>query len=179
MQTNVIFQSPPAAHRLSDYLREGHDSDLARRRGVVALSLASVGTLGVIALYQTGWLRKVPGPPVKGFDGCRVNSSDQAYQLLSTPDALLGLTSYGVTAALAAMGGPDRPRRQPWIPLALAAKAATDALAALKLTIDQAVRYRAFCGLCLVTSLCTFGVLPLVWPEARRAAREIIRRSRP
>ncbi len=43
---------------------------------------------------------------------------------------------------LAAIGGKNRVKEQPWIPLALAAKAGADALQAAKLTYDQCLLTR-------------------------------------
>lgn len=177
MNERFFYRDPASASRLSAYLREGDDDELRRRRGVIALSLTAAGVLGVIGLFQSGIIRKVPDLPVKGFDASRINRSDQAYQVLSTPDAFLGLVSYGVTAALAAMGGPDRARRLPWVPIALAAKATADAAVAAKLSRDQPTRFKAFSAPSLLASLCTFCVLPLVLPDARRAIRVLTSRG--
>lgn len=78
---------------------------------------------------------------------CRaVDASAEAYGILQTPDAVLGLGSHALTAVLTAAGGEDRARAQPWVPLALAAKVVVDAAAGDKLTVDQWTRHRAFCS---------------------------------
>ncbi|HEY7791724.1 MAG TPA: hypothetical protein VIC33_14505 [Vicinamibacterales bacterium] len=41
---------------------------MARRRGIVALALAAAGSMGVIALYQSGVIRHLPEPPLRAFD---------------------------------------------------------------------------------------------------------------
>jgi hypothetical protein len=74
---------------------------------------------------------------------------------------------------LAAMGGQARAKTHPWIPLALAAKVALDALFAAKLTLDQATKHRAFCFWCLLAASATFAQLPLVLPEARAALEHL------
>jgi uncharacterized membrane protein len=74
---------------------------------------------------------------------------------------------------LAAMGGKDRAKEQPWIPLALAAKASVDALQAAKLTYDQWAKHKAFCIWCLVAAGATFATVPLVMGEAAAALRQI------
>ena len=168
MKDSFLFKSPAAADRFGHYLRHAQDAGLRCRRGVIALSLVSAGVMGVTALYQSGLIRRMPGPHTKPFDADRVNGSAQAYQALSTPDAFLGLASYAATAALAAAGGDDRP---PWLPVALAAKATLDAAAAAKLGVDQATTFKAYSAVSLLATLCTFVALPLTLPDAVRAVR--------
>ena len=169
----ALYLPPPKADAIGNYLRHGRDAELTRRRAVVALSLASAGVMGVIGLYQVGVLRNVPDPPGKWFNGNKVNGSAQAYQVAQTPDALLGLVSYGVTAALAAAGGRDRAQRHPWLSIALAAKASVDAAAAAKLSIDQPVKYKSFCALCIGAAAATFVALAATLPDAFDAARTL------
>ena len=64
--------------RLSDELRHGTGDDLRRRRGVVGLALGSAAVMGLISLYQTGILRRLPEPPVPGLDAGKVNGSAEA-----------------------------------------------------------------------------------------------------
>ncbi len=51
--------SSAEAEAVSDALRRGGDQLLARRRRTAALSLLSIGSLGVVATYQNGLLRLV------------------------------------------------------------------------------------------------------------------------
>jgi hypothetical protein len=156
--------------RLSDELRHATGDDLRRRRGVVGLALGSAAVMGLISLYQTGILRRLPEPPVPGLDAGKVNGSAEAYARLTTPDALLGLASYAATAALAAGGGGERrATERPWVPVALAAKVAFDAAVAARLTWVAGTKLRAFSFWSLLAAAMTFGMVPLVWPEARRA----------
>jgi hypothetical protein len=121
--------------QLSKELRTGSGDFLEERRSVVALSLTAIGCMGLIAAYQMGLIRRLPDLPLPLMDAEKVDASDEAYEKLSTPDAFIGLGSYAATMGLAAMGGKDRAQEQPWIPLALAAKASVDALQAAKLTL--------------------------------------------
>jgi uncharacterized membrane protein len=91
------------------------------------------------------------------------------------PDAPLALLSYATTLALAAMGGADRSRRMPLVPMALAGKVAVDALVSAKLSADQATRYKAACLWCLSASVATWAMVPLVVPEAKEAWRNLRR----
>lgn len=167
------------AEELSRQLRQGTGGFLRRRRGVVGLSLTAAGSMGVIALYQTGIIKHLPDPPLPYFDSDKVDASAEAYSYFATPDAVLGLTSYGTTMVLAAMGGQDRATERPWLPLALSAKVALDALQAGRLTIDQWTKHRAFCIWCLLAAGTTFASVPLVVPEARAALQQVARKTAP
>lgn len=162
---------------LSWALREGQTPDLNRRRRVVGLSLVAAAAMGVVSLYQMGLVRKVPEPPFGPFDGAKVSGSAQGYAVLEMPDAPLALLSYATTLTLAAMGGADRSRRMPLVPLALAGKVAVDALVSAKLSADQATRYKAACLWCLSASAATWAMVPLVVPEAKEAWRHLRRPS--
>ena len=144
---------------------------------MAALSLAALGSMGVITLYQMGLIHHLPEPPLPGLDADRVDASGEAYARLDMPDAPLGLGSYAVTLGLAALGGPDRAETRPWVPLALAGKVALDALQAGKLTWDQWSRHRAFCSWCLLAAGATFAMVPLVLPEARAALGHLRRKT--
>ncbi|ACH39018.1 hypothetical protein Gbem_2005 [Citrifermentans bemidjiense Bem] len=161
--------------KIRNELRNCKSRSLSRRRGIVGLSLVAAGSMGLIALYQTGIIRHIPEPPLPRFDADKVVASEEAYAMLHTPDALLGLTSFGATAALAAMEGKDRAAVHPWIPLALAAKLLLDASQAARLSTHQWTRHRAFCFWCLVASGATFASLPLALGETWEAFRQLKR----
>lgn len=162
--------------QLSVQLRTGSGSFLEERRGVIALSLTAIGCMGLIALYQTGIIRRLPDLPLPLMDADKVDSSDEAYATLATPDAIIGLGSYAATMGLAAMGGKNRAATQPWIPLALAAKAGFDALQAARLSYDQWAKHKAFCVWCLIAAGATFATVPLVLGEAALAARNLTKK---
>ncbi len=162
--------------QLSAQLRNDSGSFLEERRSVIALSLTAIGCMGLIALYQTGIIRRLPDLPLPMMDSDKVDASEEAYEKLSMPDAFLGLGSYAATMGLAAMGGKDRAQTGPWIPLALAGKASLDALQAAKLTYDQWARHKAFCLWCLIAAAATFATVPLVVGEAAEAARQLAKK---
>ncbi|MEO6873054.1 MAG: vitamin K epoxide reductase family protein, partial [Chthoniobacterales bacterium] len=142
---------------MSQELREGEGGSLPQWRGIVALELAAAGSMGLIALYQMGILRHLPEPPLPGFDADKVDASEEACSRFQMGDAFLGLGSYAATTGLAAMGGADRAKSQPWIPLALVAKTGLDAAQAAKLTVDQWTKHKAFCSWCLLAAATTFA----------------------
>ncbi len=160
-------QSTPA--ELGRELRQGYGPFLKRRRGIIGLSLFSCGVLGAVALYQTGILKKLPEPRARFFNAAKVHGSEQAYSLLATPDALLGLASYAVTAALAGMGPENRSRTHPWMALAMGLKLLADSAIAGKLTLDECRKFRAFSLWSLLIAAATWTALPLALPEAKAA----------
>jgi hypothetical protein len=87
------------AERVSDALRRRTNPHLRHRRRQTALMLGATAAMGVVALYQTGLVRHLPDPPLPGFDSDRVDASGEAYETLKTPDATLGIASYGATLA--------------------------------------------------------------------------------
>lgn len=147
-------------------LRHGTGDLLRNRRRVAACSIFSSVVLGGIALYQIGILKRLPQPPLPHFDAEKVNGSLKAYAIAETPDAMLGMVSYAVTACLAGMGPQDRWKDAPWIPLGMLGKAAVDASMAGKLSIEQWTKFRAFSVWSLLTSAATFVSLRYAFPEA-------------
>ena len=161
---------------LSRQLRTGTGGFLEHRRGILGLTLAATGSMGVISLYQMGVIQHLPEPPLPGLKADEIDASEEAYQWLSTPDGPVGLLSYAATAVLASIGGAGRARRNPWLPLALLAKLGADAAQAAFLTREQWTKHRAFCSWCLLAAGATFGALALAMPEAKAAARQLAAR---
>lgn len=161
----------PEAEAVSDALRLGDDRYLRLRRRSAALSLASIGSLGLVAAYQNGLIRHLPEPRLPGLDADRVDASGEAYQYFKTPDAALGIASSAATLILVGMGGADRHSKTRWIPIALALKGALDAVASVFLTVEQASKHRKFCSWCLLAALANVAAAPQMWPEARAALR--------
>lgn len=161
---------------LSRELRQDSGEFLDERRGIVVASLAAIGCMGLIALYQIGVIKHLPEPRLPGLDADKVDASDEAYSHLQIGDAFIGLGSYAATMGLAAMGPKNRAKTQPWIPLALAAKTTIDAAQAAKLTYDQYAKHRAACMWCLIAAAATFVSAALAVPEARVAAHELQKR---
>lgn len=122
--------------KLSRQLRHHSSPLLARRQTIFGLALDAAGAMAVIGLYQMGILKHLPEPDHPLLDADRVDGSPEAYPP-QTPDAVLGLLSYGATALLAAAGGNNRAITQSWLPLALSAKVAWDAAVTTKLTVNR------------------------------------------
>ena len=156
---------------LSRDLRLATGPDMRRRRWLVGLSLFGVLMGQIVALFQTGIIRRLPDPPVGPFDSDRVDASDFAYKRLQVPDAMLMIGTYAVTAGLAAAGGRDRARHTPVLPVALAAKTVFDVGTNLLLAREEWRENRAFCAYCQTATLVSVVSAMLAVPEAVRAVR--------
>ena len=167
-----------AALELSRQLRLGTGGYLTQRRAIVALSLVAIGAMSLISLYQMGVIKHVPEPRVPKLDSDRVDASAEAYQRLSIPDAVLGVGSSAATMGLAEMGGKDRAREQPWIPLVMASKVMFDLAQSLRMVRIQWAKYRAFCFWCLLSAAATLTTAVLALGETREAGREMLGRAK-
>lgn len=171
----------PRAEAVSDALRRGSGDFLEQRRRLAALQSAAALCLGVVGLYQFGLVRRVPEPSLPGLDADRVDASGEAYVLGLTPDSALGIASAGVTLALAGMGGRDRHRELPLVPLALLAKTLVDAAGGAYLTAEQLTKHKRVCSWCTASAALLIASVPAALPEARAALphlRRWLRRQR-
>lgn len=173
---SFVYLGERQALQLSSALRTTGTQTMKHRRIVVGLSLLATASLAVVAAYQIGILKHVPEPDLPLLDADKVDSSAEAFQKLSTPDAFIGIASYATTMVLAAMGGPDRARKYPLVPLALAAKVGFDVANAGKLAVDQWTKHKAFCSCCMLAAAATFATAPLVLPEAKEALAAVARK---
>jgi len=91
---------------------------------MLGLSFVGLAMGQIVSLYRMGILRRLPDIPLWPFNATRVDAAPYAYKRLQTPDGVLMIGTYAVTAALVAVGGRDRAARSPALPLLLAAKTA-------------------------------------------------------
>lgn len=163
----------PSPAQLSRSLRQD-DSDIMRlRRWVIGLSLFGAAMGQLIGAYQTGLIKRLPDPSEGVFNATKVDASDYAYKRFDTPDGLLMLATYALTAILAGAGGADRARQRPWLPLALAAKTGYDVVTNVQLFVEEWRSNRKLCQYCLAANLASWASALLVLPEALQAFRQI------
>jgi uncharacterized membrane protein len=172
--TNAFRKDPQTLRRM---WREGQSLSLRRRRAIVVLSTIGMASMAIVSLYQMGLVRHLPDPPLRRFDSDRVNTSDTAYAY-GVPDGTLTLAAHATNIVLAAAGGANRVSDRPWLPLAIAAKAAAEAAIAAKyLFYQMPFVERRWCGYCLTDGVAHIGTFVLAWPEAWRSL-SILRRRR-
>lgn len=167
-----VLLNTDEATRLCRELRFGRDPVLQRRRALIAASLAGMAAMGAVSLLQTGVVRHLPDPPLRGFDSDRVNSSPTAYAM-GVPDGTVSFASLAVNLPLAACGGADRAVTAPLIPLALAGKAVVEAAVSAWYFYQMPAKEKAWCGYCIAGAFANFAVAALAWPEAREAWRQL------
>ncbi len=157
--------NPP---KLREQLQKNKSKSLKRRRAIIGLSLVGMCAMTAVTLLQTGIIKHLPDPPLKGFDSDKVNSSDTAYAL-GTPDGTLSLASLAVNIPIAAFGGEDRAEKQPLVPIFAAGKSVVEAVAAGWYFYQMPTKQNAWCGYCIVGALANFGIAALSLPEAKAA----------
>ncbi len=128
LEEDVPWRRPQNGRR---DVRERRTADIERRRAIIGVSLAGMAAMTPVSLLQTGIVRHLPGPPVRGFDSDKVNLSDAAYRF-GAPDGPIALMSFAANIPLAFFGPADRAQTQPWAPGAAAAKGAIEALGRLQ-----------------------------------------------
>ncbi|HZG65643.1 MAG TPA: vitamin K epoxide reductase family protein [Herpetosiphonaceae bacterium] len=159
--------------QLSRELRQGQTADLTRRRWIIGLSLLGTAMVQVVSLYQTGIIKHLPDLPLSFFNSDKVDASDYAYRRFRTPDALMMVSNYGVTAWLAGAGGKDRARETPMLPIAMGLKTVIDSLTALELAREEWNENKAFCAYCQVATLCSLLSVALSMPEMESAIQTL------
>ncbi len=157
---------------IRDALRNARTDSMKRRRAIVMWSLAGMAGMAAVSLLQTGVVRHLPDPPIRGFRSDDANLSEAAFQF-GIPDGSLSLASLAVNIPLAALGGADRARRLPWVPVASAAKSAADAAGAGWYLYKMATRQEPWCAYCIASAVSSFVVLALTLPEATEGVSEL------
>jgi uncharacterized membrane protein len=128
------------------------------------------GTMGqIVSLYQTGVIKDLPDIPLPFFNSAKVDAADYAYSRLSTPDGLMMVANYAITAWLAGAGGKDRAKTNPLLPIAMGVKTLVDTGVALKLAAEEWRDNKALCEYCQVATLCSIASVALAIPEMTHA----------
>lgn len=161
------------ARSLSWELRHDRGPEMQRRRWLVGLSLVGVAAGQAVALLQTGIVKRLPDLPLPQFDATEVDKQPYGYKRLQTPDALLMIVSYGLTAVLAGAGGSNRARNQPWLAAALFGKVVYDAGLAVKLGIEEWNSTKKLCGYCQTATAVSLVSVGLAAVDAWTAFRAL------
>ena len=157
-------------------IQDDDSLEMALRRGIIGASLVGIGCMALTTLLQTGVVRRLPDPPIGGFDTKKVNSSDEAYSY-GGPDSPINITTHGVNMILAAMGGPDRAQRHPWLPIMAMMAAGAQAAVAAKYLFHQMPKVdRAWCPYCILDALTHFATFALTLREAGQVLGRLVPR---
>ena len=113
----------------------------------------ALGTLAVVALFQSGVVDRLPDPPGAIFDSEHITLSKSAHPA-GIPDSYLGLGSYAATFGLLLLGN-----RYRWARQALGFKLAADAGAASFNAVRQVAVFGKLCSWCTGTALATAAMV--------------------
>lgn len=163
--------------QLSEELREGKSPDLCRRRWIFGLSMAGLTIAQIVSMYQVGIIKHLPDPPLDVFDSDKVDASDYAYKRGYTPDGVFMLFTYASTAWLAAMGGKERSKDMPLVPVLMGLKALVDVVANMELAREEWNDNKKLCAYCQKANLFSLLTLALAVPEALRGVRALTGRK--
>lgn len=155
---------------LRSQLQESSSADMRRRRAIVGLSLFGMVNMAVVSLLQTGIVKHLPDPPSDSFDSDKVNSSDTAYKL-GTPDGTLSLAGLAMNVPLAGLGGDNRAKTIPYVPVAACLKSALEAAAAAWYFYQMPAKEKKWCAYCIGGAIANFGIFALTVPEALKAIK--------
>jgi uncharacterized membrane protein len=159
------------ARQLRRDLQRGNTTHLSLRRAIIGASVVGAASMVPVSMLQTGIVHHLPDPPIKGFHSDAANSSLIAYRF-GAPDGPMSVASFAVNIPIAALGGADRARTKPLIPLIAAGKAAMDA-AMSGWYFNEMRRGRKWCPYCIVGAISSLAVFLLSVPEARSAWRHL------
>ena len=95
---------------------------------------------------------------------------------MDTPDALLMLLTYSVTAILAGAGGKNRAQTNPVLPIAMGIKTLADTALNLKLAQEEWQDNKALCFYCQTATVVSAVSTVLAFPEAVKAVRKLLDR---
>lgn len=164
----IVRATGSTPERVRADLLHDRSPDLRRRRWIVGTSLVGMASMAAVSLLQTGIIRHLPDPPIRGFHSDKVNLGRTAFQF-GAPDGTFAMASLAANLPIAALGGADRTKRKPWIPLVAAGKAAVDAAAGMWYFVQMPTKEKAWCGYCILGAAANLAILALTLPEARRA----------
>jgi len=143
---------------------------MEHRRYIVGASLIGMATMVPVTLLQAGIVRHLPDPPFGAFNSDKTILSKSAFRF-GVPDGALALASLALNVPLALYGQSDRPRRQPIVPMLLAAKTLVDAIGAGFNFWKMASKHEPWCAYCVIGALVNFSLVGLTLPQARQAGQ--------
>jgi hypothetical protein len=121
--------------------------------------------MGLGAARQLGLVKHLPDLPIRGFDSNRVITSPPAFAL-GIPDAPVAMTGLLANIPLALLGGRERSRTTPWLPIVIAAKAVAEVSVAAWYLVQMRTRVHAWCAYCLLGASISATIAILAVREA-------------
>jgi len=120
------------------------------RRWLIALAVIGLAAAIYTALEQFGVVTL--WDPFFGSHSSYLVTHSQISRILPFPDGPLGVVGYCADLVFGALGGRDRWRRAPWLPLIFGLTTLGLGIVSLLLTITQGVLVFNWCTVCLVSA---------------------------
>ncbi len=171
--TKLVSRGRLQPRQLRLELQYGDGGHLRHRRGIVGISLIGMASMAIVSMFQAGIIRHLPDPPSRKFHSDKVNSSETAYGW-GTPDGPVSMAAHALNVVMATLGGKERMKNQPIIPVVSAVKAGAEAVVSVKYLFHQMPFVeKAWCGYCIVDALAHIGTFMLTLPEAGEALEQL------
>lgn len=158
--------------KIRDALLHEESEDLERRRKVVALSAAGLADFNLIALLQSGVIRKLPDIPDPIFDTNGINTSKTSFAM-GVPDAIVSSMMFTMKMALATAGGSEKTSRKPVLDLLLGAVSLGHAMGAVQMTYDMLFKKKKICIYCLTGAGIIFSTAAIIAPTVMASAKKV------
>lgn len=159
--------------QIRDALRHEESEDLERRRKVVALSAAGLADFSLIALLQSGVIKRLPDIPYpEVFDTNGINTSKTSY-VMGVPDAIISSVMFAMKMALATAGGSKKAGRKPVFDMLLGAVSLGHAAGAAQMTYDMLFKKKRVCIYCLTGAGLIFSSAAVIAPTVIRSAKKV------
>jgi uncharacterized membrane protein len=157
---------------IRDELRNGNSEDLERRRKLILLSAIGIADFGLIALLQSGVIRRLPDIPYPIFDTNGINTSKTSYKM-GVPDAFISNVMFSMRMALATAGGSEKANRKPIFDLLLGAVSLGHSLGAVQMTYNMLFKKKKICIYCLTGAGIILSSAAVIAPTAIKSAKKV------
>lgn len=162
------------AIEIRDTLLNEHSEALARRRKLVALSVAGLADFNAIALLQSGIVNRLPDIPYPIFDTNGINKSKTSFAM-GVPDSIISSVMFAMKMALATAGGGEKASRKPIFDVLLGVVSLGHALGAVKLTYKMFFKQKKICIYCLTGAALILSSLAVITPTAIEAGKRLFK----
>jgi uncharacterized membrane protein len=158
---------------IRDALLYEESEDVERRRKVVLLSVVGLADFSLIALLQSGVVRRLPDIPYPIFDTNGINTSKTSYAM-GVPDAVVSSVMLAMKMALATAGGSKRANRRSVFDLLLGAVTVGHTLGAVQMTYDMLFKKKRICVYCLTGAGLIFATTAAIAPTVINSAKKAL-----
>lgn len=152
-------------------LRKGTSDDLERRRKVIGLSVLGLIDAGVLSLFQSGIIKRLPDVPHPFFGANKVPLSKEAFRF-GAPDAPMAAILYGITITLATAGGSHATGRSGVFDSLLKGAVGVSAGMGLYYLFAMAAN-KKLCIYCFTGALINFASAALMFPRLFAKKRKL------